>query len=635
MHPPAIGVTLNNYERGQSTADRLHMAAAGSSLQSQAPVCPGQICLGSVMAIPGRGTIEPRPLEQVLSQARKLLEQYYATLKQGSDSFNDRFKQVELELSTTGTYILTKSELLFGAKLAWRNSARCIGRIQWNKLHLFDCRHVTTCQEMFDALCTHIQFSTNNGNIRSAITVFPPRSSSRSDFRVWNPQLLSYAGYKNADGSIIGDPINVEFTEVCTKLGWQGEGTQWDILPLVLSSATEGPKYYDLPTELVLQVHLTHPSRECVDVTRKSYRGLVIFGCGGVDFFLPPSLGFAPDIRHTCFRYDWFEKLGIRWYGLPAVSGMLFDCGGVEFPAAPFNGWYMSTEIGCRDLCDPQRYNMLETVAVGMGMDTSTSVNLWKDKALVEKQGVTVVDHHTASSNFMKHMENEQRLRGGCPADWVWIVPPMSGSITPVFHQEMAMYHLKPSFDYQESAWKSHPWKEHAQSGKISVKCKKFHFKQIARAVCLTIRFYRAALLRRIKATVLYATETGKSETYAKRLTEIFNHSFNATLANAPVVLSQTAEDGEIEVRISVYCMDEFDIEQLPHESLLLIVASTFGNGDAPENGEILNCKFLKSQQRLPLQWSGETDACHIVVTSRFLDIVGLRPSSSSIEFIQ
>nr|CAD7457127.1 unnamed protein product [Timema tahoe] len=535
MHPPAIGVTLNNYERGQSTADRLHMAAAGSSLQSQAPVCPGQICLGSVMAIPGRGTIEPRPLEQVLSQARTLLEQYYVTLKQGSDSFNDRFKQVELEVSTTGTYILTKSELLFGAKQAWRNSARCIGRIQWNKLHSYHHPAVTLAKPSVGRLKLAKVAQRNPRKVeslfltslwarriwfQSAITVFPPRTSSRSDFRVWNPQLLSYAGYKNADGSIIGDPINVEFTEVCTKLGWQGEGTQWDILPLVLSSATEGPKY------------------------------------------------------------DWFEKLGIRWYGLPAVSGMLFDCGGVEFPAAPFNGWYMSTEIGCRDLCDPQRYNMLETVAVGMGMDTSTSVNLWKDKALVEKQGVTVVDHHTASSNFMKHMENEQRLRGGCPADWVWIVPPMSGSITPVFHQEMAMYHLKPSFDYQESAWKSHPWKEHAQSGKISVRCKKFHFKQIARAVCLTIRFYRAALLRRIKATVLYATETGKSETYAKRLTEIFNHSFNAT----------------------VYCMDEFDIEQLPHESLLLIVASTFGNGDAPENGEDL---YL-GQPRHAEEWAPE-----------------------------
>ena len=34
------------------------------------------------------------------------------------------------------------------------------------------------------------------------------------DFRVWNSQLVRYAGYKQADGTIIGDPANVEFTEV-------------------------------------------------------------------------------------------------------------------------------------------------------------------------------------------------------------------------------------------------------------------------------------------------------------------------------------------------------------------------------------------------------------------------------------
>lgn len=39
--------------------------------------------------------------------------------------------------------------------------------------------------------------------------------------------------------------------------------------------------------------------------------------------------------------------------------------------------------------------------------------------------------------------------RSGCPADWIWIVPPMSGSVTPVFHQEMALYYLKPSYEYQ------------------------------------------------------------------------------------------------------------------------------------------------------------------------------------------
>lgn len=49
---------------------------------------------------------------------------------------------------------------------------------------------------------------------RSAITIFAQRTDGRHDFRVWNPQLISYAGYRNADGSVIGDPANVEFTEV-------------------------------------------------------------------------------------------------------------------------------------------------------------------------------------------------------------------------------------------------------------------------------------------------------------------------------------------------------------------------------------------------------------------------------------
>lgn len=64
-----------------------------------------------------------------------------------------------------------------------------------------------------------------------------------------------------------------------------------------------------------------------------------------------------------------------------------------------------------------------------MGLDIRSNTTLWKDSAMVEvnlsvldsfqKAGVTIVDHHTASESFMKHLENEQRLRGGCPADWV------------------------------------------------------------------------------------------------------------------------------------------------------------------------------------------------------------------------
>ena len=66
----------------------------------------------------------------------------------------------------------------------------------------------------------------------------------------------------------------------------------------------------------------------------------------------------------------------------------------------------------------------------------------------MQKNKVTISDHHSMAESFMKHMESEHRLRGGCPADWVWLVPPMSGSLTPVFHQEMINYILSPFYYY-------------------------------------------------------------------------------------------------------------------------------------------------------------------------------------------
>ena len=36
-----------------------------------------------------------------------------------------------------------------------------------------------------------------------------------------------------------------------------------------------------------------------------------------------------------------------------------------------------------------------------------------------------------------------------------------------------------------------------------------------------------------------------------------------------------------------VMSMEEYDIVHLEHETLVLVVTSTFGNGDPPENGEV------------------------------------------------
>ncbi|CAB3251854.1 unnamed protein product [Arctia plantaginis] len=294
------------------------------------------------------------------------------------------------------------------------------------------------------------------------------------------------------------------------------------------------------------------------------------------------------EISMTHPTHEWFEELNLRWYALPAVSGMRFDCGGIEFTANAFNGWYMSTEIGCRNFCDNNRLNMLEKIAQKMGLDTRTPITLWKDKALVEcnvavlhsfqQHNATIVDHHTASESFVKHLDNENRLRSGCPADWIWIVPPMSSSVTPVFHQEMALYYLRPSYEYQEPAWKTHQWQKLKPiSGKKPIN-RKFHFKQIARAVKFTSKLFGRALSKRIKATVLYATETGKSEQYAKELGVIFGHAFNA----------------------QVHCMADYDITSIEHEALLLVVTSTFGNGDPPENGVAFGehlCELLYADQ--------------------------------------
>ncbi|CAB0019492.1 unnamed protein product, partial [Nesidiocoris tenuis] len=138
---------------------------------------------------------------------------YSDLLKANSPAHETRWEQVQKEVNATGTYDLTETELVYGAKLAWRNAPRCIGRIQWAKLQVFDCRHITTTSGMFEAICNHIKYSTNKGNVRSAITIFPQRTDGKHDFRIWNPQLIMYAGYKAKDGSVIGDPSRVDFTE--------------------------------------------------------------------------------------------------------------------------------------------------------------------------------------------------------------------------------------------------------------------------------------------------------------------------------------------------------------------------------------------------------------------------------------
>jgi nitric-oxide synthase len=325
-----------------------------------------------------------------------------------------RLAEVDSELSRTGTYTHTPEELEFGARVAWRNSSRCIGRLYWRTLRVRDRRGVRNADDIFAELVGHLLEATNDGKIRPTITVFAAATPGRPFARVWNEQLIRYAGYRRPDGSWTGDRQYAHFTAAVHRLGWRGRGGRFDVLPLVIETPEEGPRLYELPEDAVLEVPLHHPD-------------------------LP-----------------WFAELGLRWHAVPTISNMRLEIGGVRYPFSPFNGWYMGTEIGARNLADADRYDMLPAVARLLHLDTSSERTLWRDRALVELNravlhsydgaGVRITDHHTESLRFLKHIEAEERQGRVVPADWTWIVPPMSGGITAVFRRYYAEIDLKPNF---------------------------------------------------------------------------------------------------------------------------------------------------------------------------------------------
>lgn len=80
-----------------------------------------------------------RTTDEVVRMAQNFMDQYYASIKRlHSRTHELRWKEILNEIKCTGSYELKETELIFGAKLAWRNASRCIGRIQWSKLQVVE-----------------------------------------------------------------------------------------------------------------------------------------------------------------------------------------------------------------------------------------------------------------------------------------------------------------------------------------------------------------------------------------------------------------------------------------------------------------------------------------------------------------
>lgn len=316
-----------------------------------------------------------------------------------------RLEQARSEILARGWYRQSFEELEFAARLAWRNNRRCIGRRYWQTLDVADARDAKTCADIFEACVAHLRRSTNGGKIQPLITVFAEADAEGRGPAIHNYQLIRYAGYRQSDGTVLGDPAEVVFTERVMAAGWKppAQCSAFDVLPLVIETPEEGEKLFIIPQDAVLEVPIIHPT------------------------------------------FVWFEELGLKWHALPAVSNMVLDAGGVRYTAAPFSGYYMETEIAARNFGDAERYNLLPVVADRMDPAMRSRDPFWRDRALVElcaavlysfrQAGVTMVDHHAASRQFMEHLAEEKAQGRIVPGDWSWLVPPVSGSASPVFHR--------------------------------------------------------------------------------------------------------------------------------------------------------------------------------------------------------
>ncbi|RDI63560.1 nitric oxide synthase oxygenase [Nocardia pseudobrasiliensis] len=341
------------------------------------------------------------PIDPVLRERLGDCDEFYR-LPELAHLMPERRRVALAIMASTGSYWQTMEEITIAARLAWRNADRCVGRAMWKALAAHDARQVRGADELAECCWDYLRAATNGGAIRPMILVGPPRPIEGEGLRIVSPQLIRYAGYRNSDGSVTGDPLHIELTELAEYLGWRGEGTPFDILPLLIRSPDGTIDWFEVPRSVVLEVPIEHP------------------------------------------EFDWFTELGLKWHALPAISNMRLEVAGLSY-AVVFSGNFVSTEIAARNLTDADRYNVLPEIGEAMGLDRSHERTLWRDRALVElnravlhsyrKAGVRIVDHHTVAKQFCDHVDREKAAGRGCPTDWTWVNPPISSGLTPTFHR--------------------------------------------------------------------------------------------------------------------------------------------------------------------------------------------------------
>ena len=327
--------------------------------------------------------------ERLLHKAFEWSEQCKEELKWSDAYLAKRKIDIETEIRTRGTYTHTEEEIVHGARVSWRNSAKCVGRISWNTLLVRDRRHVTNLDHMFAECLEHQRLATADGSLKAVMTVFRPRQpGTRMGQRFWNAQLVRFACYENEDGTLMGDGANKQYTDEVISFGWKPPvpRTAFDVLPIVIEDPITGTtKMFELPKEYHKVTMITHP------------------------------------------KYPEFDKLRLRWCVVPTVTSFTLRLGGLEYTCCPFNGWFMESEI-TRDLLEAGRMNKMEAIARAIGVDPTDEDGFWREHVMLEtnkavmhsfrRDGHSIVDHVTAQSQFLAHDMREKKLGREVPAQW-------------------------------------------------------------------------------------------------------------------------------------------------------------------------------------------------------------------------
>jgi len=498
-------------------------------------------------------SMHPHPHESVkdklLREALEFQELFHHEMGSPVEQRHRRKQEIMCEIEKTGTYSHTFEELQHGARVAWRNAPKCSNRKFWKELILIDQRHVTSNKGIWDACLDHAIRALKGGVTSTFITVFAPCTPGHLDGpKIWNDQLMRYAAHHATDSSVIGDPVNLDFTTMLKE----NENFQWkpkhigafDYLPVVVQGKEQPPEMFEFPETFDANVDMWHP------------------------------------------YYPFIAEMKLKWYSVPLVCNLDLQIGGLTYTAAPFNGWYTTSEV-VRDLADEHRYDILKKVAACMGLDTDHHDSFWRDEALAVLHKVVlhsfshakrgIVDHHTLIRGFYQWYKSEMKFRGYCPGNWKWIIPPYASSQSQAYLalNKMTEYTLKPAFVYGMS------WKACSEKcfGRQSIQ-RRTRILRVSALICLFIGKLKVSQ-RRVSPKILiaYASVSGNARKYAALLDTIVSHTCRVQLVD----LESFAETG----------MDAFS-KLVERCHLLVLMSSTHGDGEVPQQGKALESSLEK-----------------------------------------